>query len=195
MTARRGSATVLAMRLSTLRVAEPCHADWDAMSGDARSRHCEHCQLSVTDLSALTRGEAEALLARGGPDGRVCVRFTRDAAGRIVTRTTELDDLITELQQRLGLPPPQVHPFVTMGVSRTMGVPLEQTEWSVELVDQGADKIAVIKAVRELLGLGLLETKRLVESAPVLLREWVSRDEAEAFAARLRAAGATVRIR
>jgi hypothetical protein len=87
------------MRLSTLRVVEPCHADWDAMSGDAHARHCEHCRLQVTDLSELTRGEAEDLLARGGPDGRLCVRYTQDAAGAVVTRTTRQERLVGLLQR------------------------------------------------------------------------------------------------
>lgn len=81
-------------RLSTLRVAEPCHEDWDAMTGDARRRHCDHCRLHVTDLSELTTAEAEDLLARGGPDGRLCVRYTRDPDGRIVNRTTRHAQLV-----------------------------------------------------------------------------------------------------
>lgn len=87
------------MRLSSLRVAEPCHADWGVMSGDARARHCEHCRLQVTDLSELTRAEAEDLLARGGPGGRLCVRYTQDAAGEVVTRTTRQERLIGLLQR------------------------------------------------------------------------------------------------
>lgn len=87
------------MRLSTLRVAEPCHADWDAMTGDARTRHCERCRLHVTDLSELTTAEAEHLLARGGPDGRLCVRYTRDDAGRLVNRTTRHEQFVGLLRQ------------------------------------------------------------------------------------------------
>ena len=69
------------------------------MSGDARARHCEHCRLQVTDLSELTRAEAEDLLARGGPGGRLCVRYTQDAAGEVVTRTTRQERLIGLLQR------------------------------------------------------------------------------------------------
>lgn len=89
------------MRLSTLRIAEPCHADWGAMSGDARARHCEHCRLQVIDLSELSRAEAEDLLARGGPGGRLCVRYTQDAAGEVLTRTTRHERLV-DLLQRLA---------------------------------------------------------------------------------------------
>lgn len=88
-----------AMRLSRLRIAEPCHADWAAMSGDARTRHCEHCRLQVIDLSELSRGEAEDVLASGGPGGRLCVRYTQDAAGAVVTRTTRQEQLVGLLQR------------------------------------------------------------------------------------------------
>ncbi len=69
------------------------------MSGDARARHCEHCQLQVIDLSELGRAEAEDVLARGGPGGRLCVRYTQDAAGQVVTRTTRQERLVGLLQQ------------------------------------------------------------------------------------------------
>ena len=94
------------MRLSSLRIAEPCHADWGAMSGDARSRHCEHCRLQVINLSELSRAEAEQVLARGDPDGRLCVRYMQDADGEVVTRTTRETQLVGLLRrlaaQKLG---------------------------------------------------------------------------------------------
>jgi hypothetical protein len=64
-------------------IAEPCHEDWDAMTGDLRERHCARCELRVVDLSELRRDAAAELLRR---DGRRCVRFTR-ADGRLVTRS------------------------------------------------------------------------------------------------------------
>ena len=71
----------------------------------------------------------------------------------------------------------------------------EQTEFDVVLTDFGANKINVIKAVRELTSLGLKEAKDLVESAPKAVREGVPKEEAEAAAAKLREAGATVDIK
>lgn len=77
------------MTLATLRIAEPCPEDWDAMSGDERARFCARCHLSVTNLAELRRAEAEALLSQRSSDHRVCVRITRDAAQNVITRTTQ----------------------------------------------------------------------------------------------------------
>ena len=71
----------------------------------------------------------------------------------------------------------------------------EQTEFDVILTDFGANKINVIKAVRELTSLGLKEAKDLVEAAPKPIKEAVNREEADATAAKLRDAGATVDIK
>jgi large subunit ribosomal protein L7/L12 len=71
----------------------------------------------------------------------------------------------------------------------------EQTEFSVVLADFGANKINVIKAVRELTSLGLKEAKDLVEAAPKAVKEGVNKEEADATANKLREAGATVEIK
>ena len=70
----------------------------------------------------------------------------------------------------------------------------EKTEFNVVLKDIGANKINVIRAVRELTPLGLKESKDLVESAPTAVKEGVSKDEAAAAKGKLEAAGATVEI-
>ena len=71
----------------------------------------------------------------------------------------------------------------------------EQTEFSVILTNFGAQKINVIKAVRELTSLGLKEAKDLVEAAPKPVKEGVPKEEAEAAATKLREAGATVDVK
>jgi large subunit ribosomal protein L7/L12 len=71
----------------------------------------------------------------------------------------------------------------------------EQTEFTVMLTDIGANKIQVIKAVRELTSLGLKEAKDLVESAPAAVRENVSKDEAAAAKAKLEEAGAKADVK
>jgi len=69
--------------LDNIRVAAPCTRDWDAMTGDDRVRHCDDCKLDVYNLSGMTRGEAEALIAsRIGP---LCVRFYRRHDDTILT--------------------------------------------------------------------------------------------------------------
>jgi large subunit ribosomal protein L7/L12 len=71
----------------------------------------------------------------------------------------------------------------------------EQTEFTVELTEAGANKINVIKVVREITGLGLKEAKDLVEAAPKALKEGVAKAEAEDFKKKLEDAGAKVALK
>ena len=70
--------------LKHVRVASPCKADWDQMIGSDRVRFCGECSLNVYNLSAMTRDEAESLIAR--TEGRLCVRFYRRNDGSILTQ-------------------------------------------------------------------------------------------------------------
>jgi hypothetical protein len=69
--------------LDQVQVAHPCTADWHRMVGDDRVRFCGECQKNVYHLSAMTRAEAEELLARH--DGQLCKRFYRRADGTVLT--------------------------------------------------------------------------------------------------------------
>jgi large subunit ribosomal protein L7/L12 len=71
----------------------------------------------------------------------------------------------------------------------------EQTEFDVILTSAGASKLAVVKLVKEMTGLGLKEAKELVDGAPKPLKEGVSKDEAEAFKTQLTEAGAEVEVK
>ena len=71
----------------------------------------------------------------------------------------------------------------------------EKTEFDVVLAEAGANKLAVIKAVKDITGLGLGEAKALVESAPKAVKEAVAKDEAEKMKATLEAAGAKVELK
>ena len=71
----------------------------------------------------------------------------------------------------------------------------EKTEFDVVLADAGANKLAVIKAVKDITGLGLGEAKALVESAPKAVKEGVAKEEAEKMKATLEAAGAKVEMK
>jgi hypothetical protein len=74
------------MKISALRIAEPCPEHWETMTGDARARWCARCELHVHNVSELRDAEAEALVARR--DGR-CLHALHDAEGNVVTRTTQ----------------------------------------------------------------------------------------------------------
>jgi hypothetical protein len=76
--------TKMSVLLDSVRVASPCPASWEKMSGDDRIRHCQECKLNVYNLSDMTRAEAEHLIA--SREGRLCVRFFRRADGTILTR-------------------------------------------------------------------------------------------------------------
>ena len=71
----------------------------------------------------------------------------------------------------------------------------EKSEFDVVLADAGSNKIAVIKVVRDVTGLGLKEAKELVDNAPKTVKEGVSKEEAEEMKAKLEAAGATVEVK
>lgn len=106
----------------------------------------------------------------------------------------ELIALTKELEQKWGV---KAEPTaVPTSPVYTDVVPLEQTEFTVMLVSYPADKkMTVVKAVRELTGLGLLESKQMVEAAPKPVKESVSKEEAENLKAKLTEAGAVVEVK
>src|SRR5262245_1451782 len=70
--------------LDDVRIASPCTASWDAMTGSETVRFCDQCRLSVYNLSAMTAAEAAALVER--TEGRMCARLYRRADGTVITR-------------------------------------------------------------------------------------------------------------
>ena len=108
----------------------------------------------------------------------------------------ELAELVKALETEFGVSAAAPMVAVTAAPAEAAAPAAEeQTEFSVLLKDIGANKISVIKAVRELTTLGLKESKDLVESAPTAVKEGVSKDEAAAIRQKLEAAGATVEIK
>jgi hypothetical protein len=71
-------------RIDQIKVASPCSADWDQMSGDDRMRFCDLCNLHVYNISHLSRKEAEALIT--GAEGRLCARLFQRADGTVITK-------------------------------------------------------------------------------------------------------------
>ena len=86
--------------LDAIAVASPCTADWNAMTGDERVRHCGLCNNKVYALSVLTRAEAEALVAKAEGGARVCVRFFRRTDGTVLTQDCPIG-LAARLRRRV----------------------------------------------------------------------------------------------
>jgi large subunit ribosomal protein L7/L12 len=110
----------------------------------------------------------------------------------------ELNALVKQLEERWGVSAaaPMAVGFAGGGPGAAAAAPEEeQTEFDVMLTEIGANKIQVIKAVRELTSLGLKEAKDLVDSAPKAIKQGVAKDEADAAKAKLEEAGAKVEIK
>lgn len=110
----------------------------------------------------------------------------------------DLSQLVKALEERFGVTAAAPMAVAAAGGGADAGaaaVEDEQTEFDVILTDVGAQKVQVIKAVRELTSLGLKEAKDVVDAAPKPVREGVSKEEAEAAKARLEEAGATAEIK
>ena len=106
----------------------------------------------------------------------------------------ELSELVSAVEERYGV---SAAAAVAVAAPAEGGAAAaeEQTEFDVILTSAGAAKINVIKAVREITGLGLKEAKELVDGAPKAVKEKVSADDAEAAKAKLEEAGATVEVK
>ena len=131
--------------------------------------------------------------------------MTKDDILQAIKQMSVLDlaDLVKSLESEFGISA-SAQVAVAPGATGALGLEAktaaapeeeeEQTEFKVVLQDVGANKIAVIKAVREVTTLGLREAKEMVESAPAGVKEAVSRDEASQVKEKLEAAGATVNV-
>lgn len=107
----------------------------------------------------------------------------------------DLSDLVKTLEEEFGVSAAAPAPVMAVQDASGGAEPEEEkTEFNVVLKDFGANKIAVIKAVRELTPLGLKEAKDLVESAPTNVKEGVSKDDADESKNKLEAAGAVVEV-
>ncbi|MBB3909048.1 50S ribosomal protein L7/L12 [Anoxybacteroides rupiense] len=106
----------------------------------------------------------------------------------------ELNDLVKAIEEEFGVT--AAAPVVVAGGGAAGGeAAAEKTEFDVILTDGGAQKIKVIKVVRELTGLGLKEAKDLVDNTPKPVKEGISKEEAEEIKAKLEEAGASVEVK
>ena len=104
----------------------------------------------------------------------------------------ELNDLVKAIEEEFGVT--AAAPVAAGGAAAAVEAE-EQSEFDVMLLEAGASKINVIKAVREITGLGLKEAKDLVDNAPKAVKEKVAKEEADAVAAKLTEAGAKVEVK
>lgn len=108
----------------------------------------------------------------------------------------EASQLVKLLEEKLGVSAAAAAPVAVAGVAAAAApVAEEKTEFTVVLNAAGANKINVIKAVREVTSLGLKEAKDLVDAAPKPIKEGVSKDEAETIRKKFADAGATVEVK
>jgi len=111
----------------------------------------------------------------------------------------EAAELVKKLESRLGVSAAAAAPVVVAGGGAAAGAGAapaeEKTEFTVVLKEVGANKINVIKAVREVTSLGLKEAKDLVDGAPKPIKEGVSKEEAETIKKKFTEAGATVEVK
>lgn len=106
---------------------------------------------------------------------------------------TELNDLVKAIEEKFGVSAAAMAVAAPAGGAAAPAAE-EKTEFNVVLKGVGASKIGVIKAVREITGLGLSEAKALTESCPKAVKEGISKDQANEIAEKLKAAGAEVEI-
>ncbi|ONI40170.1 50S ribosomal protein L7/L12 [Candidatus Epulonipiscium fishelsonii] len=102
----------------------------------------------------------------------------------------ELNELVTACEAEFG-----VSAAAGVMVAGPAAAVEEKTEFDVELTDTGSEKIKVIKVIREITGLGLKEAKEVAEGAPKIIKEGLSKDDAEAIKAKLEAVGAKVTLK
>jgi large subunit ribosomal protein L7/L12 len=120
--------------------------------------------------------------------------ITNDQLIEHVSKMTVLDlaNLVKELETKFGV---SAAPVAVAGGAAAGPATEAQTEFTVMLMDKGATAINVIKEVRAITGLGLKEAKDLVEGAPKMIKEGVTKDEAADLKKKLEAAGAKVEIK
>lgn len=107
----------------------------------------------------------------------------------------ELNDLVKKVEEKYGVSA-SAGVVVAQGPGAGTGAAAEEkTEFDVELTEIGSEKIKVIKAVREATGLGLKEAKEVVESAPKVIKEALSKEDAEALKAKFEEVGAKVTLK
>jgi large subunit ribosomal protein L7/L12 len=107
----------------------------------------------------------------------------------------ELNDLVKAIEEKFGVSAAAMAAPAAGGGGAAAPVAEEKTEFTVQLMEAGAQKVSVIKAVREITGLGLKEAKDLVDGAPKAVKEGMNKADADAAKKKLEDAGAKVELK
>jgi large subunit ribosomal protein L7/L12 len=123
--------------------------------------------------------------------------FDKDAFLTVLDSMTvlELNDLVKAIEEKFGVSAASMAAPAAGGAGAGAAAVEEKTEFNVVLLEAGAQKVQVIKAVRELTGLGLKEAKDLVDGAPKNVKEGANKADAEAAKKKLEEAGAKVELK
>jgi large subunit ribosomal protein L7/L12 len=157
-------------------------------------------------LSEVQRGASLGALEHGGRRLRISTKLKRveihmadlQQLEESIVGLSLLDaaQLVKKLEERLGVSAAAAAPVMMAGGGAAAAAPAEEkTEFTVVLTGAGANKINVIKAVREVTSLGLKEAKDLVDGAPKNVKENISKEEAETIKKKFTDAGASVEIK
>jgi len=163
------------------------------MSEETKDVVVEETAVEATPAAEEVKAEA-APVADSGVDEtfEVPAKF-KDLVAKIEEMSVlELHELVKVFEKRFGVSAAAV---AVAGPAAAGEAAEEQSEFAVELTEAGAQKIAVIKAVKEALGLGLKEAKDAVDGAPAVLKEGMKKEDAEALKAKLEEAGAKVTLK
>ena len=143
----------------------------------------------------MTEEKQNVEAAEGEPhQGRVPEKFKSVVDTISQMNAMDLAELVKIFEEKFGVSA-LVVPTPAVGTSPEASVEEEKSTFNVELKNAGAQKIQVIKVVREALGLGLKEAKDLVDEAPKVLKEGVKKEEAEEFKKKIEEAGGQVELK
>lgn len=148
----------------------------------------------VAEATETTEAPAEvkAEVVEEGADVEVPAKFKALVEGIETMSVLDLHELVKLLEKKFGVSAAAV---AVAGGAATGEVAEAKDKFDAELTSAGAQKIAVIKVVKEVLGLGLKEAKDLVDSAPAMLKKDMKKDEAEALKKDIEAAGGSVELK
>jgi large subunit ribosomal protein L7/L12 len=169
-----------------------------AMPGVARSEIRALSGAGINDLVALETWQSDSEIANITQSGEIHMADIQQLEESIVSLSLlEAAELVKKLESRLGVSAAAAAPVMMAGggAAGAAAPAEEKTEFTVVLKEVGANKINVIKAVREVTSLGLKEAKDLVDGAPKSIKEGVSKDEAETIKKKFTEAGAVVEVK